>query len=225
MNIENQIICGDSLEVLKEIPDNAIDAIITDPVWPDVNIELPGKGRELELLTGAAKQFPRLTGRVILHLGQMTDPRLLSAIPPELPFVQACWLRYFPPMYRGPVLVSADVAYVFGHSRLPGDGSRVFGAECNSSASKTKGFEARNDPANNHPCPRSITHVSWLIRRFTRPGQLILDPFCGSATTCIAAKLAGRRYCGIDIHQPFVDYAKHRLSEPYLFPVTEHGCN
>lgn len=216
-DIENKLIVGDSVEILPRLPEGEVAAIITDPVWPGSSVDLPGSEDPIGILTRAAALFPRLTGRVIIHFGQKTDPRALSAIPLELPFVQVCWLKWVPCMYHGPILVSADVAYVFGHKKLPGDGSRVFGAEHTSVWNPRKRDDARFDPDNNHPCPRSLEHVSWLVQRFSRPGDLILDPFCGSGTTLVAAKLAGRRYCGIEIKTEFAEYAQDRLSRPDLF--------
>ena len=216
-NIENTIIEGDSTEILTRFPSESVDLIITDPVWPGASVDLPGSDDPVGILCRTAKEFSRITKRVIIHLGQKTDPRVLTCIPLDLPFVQVCWLKWVPCMYHGPILVSADVAYVFGHKRLPGDGSRVLGAEHTNVWNPKKTEDARFDPDNNHPCPRSLDHVSWLVRRFSLPGDLILDPFCGSGTTCLAAKLAGRRYCGIDISGEYVKYARQRLSKPDLF--------
>lgn len=220
-DIENKIICADALDILPELPAGAVDVIITDPVWPGAKADLPGKYEAPEIFARAAQEFPRIAGRLVVHLGQTTDPRLLNFIPRTLPFVQVCWLRWIPPRYRGPILLTADVAYVFGHTRLPADGSRVFGAEVNSRYQNGKINDAMSDPDCPHPTPRSITHVAWLVQRFSRPGDLILDPFCGSGTTCLAAKLAGRRFCGIDKDKSFADYSLERVSQPDLFTTDE----
>ena len=221
-DFKNRILTGDCLELMKRIPDQAIDVIITDPVWPDCKPDLPGKQDAARLFANAAKEFARLAPRVIIHLGITTDPRLLVYISTSLPFIQCCWLRWIPPSYRGPILVSADVAYVFGHTRLPGDGSRVFGAESkdevNSVNRKNKKYDPRKDTRENpHPTSRSITHVSWLVQRFSRPGDLILDPFCGAGTTCVAARLAGRNFCGMEIDPTYADYASDRVAAPDLW--------
>ena len=51
-----------------------------------------------------------------------------------------------------------------------------------------------------HPPQPSIHVLKPLIEAFSAPGQLVLDPFAGSGSTCAAAKRTGRDYIGIE-HQ------------------------
>lgn len=53
-----------------------------------------------------------------------------------------------------------------------------------------------------------------IIEICTDAGDLVLDPFCGSGTTLVAAKLLGRSSVGIDISEEAVDLAKRRLAMP-----------
>jgi len=52
-----------------------------------------------------------------------------------------------------------------------------------------------------------------LIRMYTRPGETVLDPFLGSGTTLIEAKLLGRRGMGIDVNPAFVRLAQMRVQQ------------
>ncbi len=63
-----------------------------------------------------------------------------------------------------------------------------------------------------HPCPRHLAHVEWLVEKFTAPGELILDPFMGSATTGVAALRRGRFFIGIEIDKAFFDESVTRMN-------------
>jgi len=62
-----------------------------------------------------------------------------------------------------------------------------------------------------HPAPFPIELPYRLIKLYSYPGDIILDPFCGSGTTCVAAKMLGRRYIGIDISEKYCQIARQRL--------------
>jgi DNA modification methylase len=52
-----------------------------------------------------------------------------------------------------------------------------------------------------------------LIEAYSRPGDVVLDPFSGSGSTSIAAAMAGRRYLGIELESRYCEYARQRLVE------------
>ena len=55
--------------------------------------------------------------------------------------------------------------------------------------------------------------VKWIVDRFTKEGDLILDPFMGSGTTGVVAKKHERHYLGIDIDETYVEFANKRIAE------------
>jgi DNA modification methylase len=57
--------------------------------------------------------------------------------------------------------------------------------------------------------PVSLPH--WFIRLFTQPGDVVLDPFCGSGTVGVAAKKLNRKYVLIDVEPKFVEVARKRI--------------
>ncbi len=50
-----------------------------------------------------------------------------------------------------------------------------------------------------HPTEKAVSILQPLIRSFSRPDALVLDPFSGSGSTAVAAALCGRRYLGIEL--------------------------
>lgn len=63
-----------------------------------------------------------------------------------------------------------------------------------------------------HTAQKPLALMELLISLVTIEGQVILDPFMGSGTTCLAAKRLGRHYIGIDINPQSVMVAKERLA-------------
>jgi site-specific DNA-methyltransferase (adenine-specific) len=72
------------------------------------------------------------------------------------------------------------------------------------------------DRPHDHPTPKPLKLMKRLIADFTDKGELILDPFCGSGTTLVAAKEMGRRAVGIEIEEKWCAVAKRRLSQEVL---------
>lgn len=64
-----------------------------------------------------------------------------------------------------------------------------------------------------HPAPFPDELPHRLIQLFTFRGDVVLDPFVGSGTTCLAAMTDGRDYVGYDTNQDYVDLARQRIEE------------
>ena len=62
-----------------------------------------------------------------------------------------------------------------------------------------------------HPAQFSEQIANDHILSWSNPGDLILDPMCGSGTTCKMAKINNRNYIGIDISEEYCDLAKKRI--------------
>jgi DNA modification methylase len=66
-----------------------------------------------------------------------------------------------------------------------------------------------------HPAPFPYSLPAFLMRAF--PPGIVLDPFCGSGTTLLAAKEQGRRAIGIEIEESYCERIANRLSQDVLF--------
>lgn len=70
-----------------------------------------------------------------------------------------------------------------------------------------------------HPTQKPIDLFAYLIRTYTRPSELVLDPTCGSGTTAIAARNEGRHFICGDSDPGYVQIARDRLAAPYTVPM------
>ena len=64
-----------------------------------------------------------------------------------------------------------------------------------------------------YPTQKPLALLERIIRASSRVGDLILDPFCGCATTCVAAEKLDREWVGIDISMKAYDLVKVRLEK------------
>ena len=62
-----------------------------------------------------------------------------------------------------------------------------------------------------HPTQKPEKLIAKLLLASSRPGDVVLDPFLGSGTTCVVAKKLGRHFCGIEAEQEYCLWAIKRL--------------
>jgi site-specific DNA-methyltransferase (adenine-specific) len=62
-----------------------------------------------------------------------------------------------------------------------------------------------------HPTQKPIALLERIIDACTEDDALVLDPFCGSGTTGVAAVSKGRRFVGIDLDDTYLELTKKRL--------------
>jgi DNA modification methylase len=67
------------------------------------------------------------------------------------------------------------------------------------------------EPGVDHPAVFPLALVEQLVKTFSQSDDLVLDPFCGSGQTLLAAKACGRRYLGIEREERYVNIALGRL--------------
>lgn len=64
-----------------------------------------------------------------------------------------------------------------------------------------------------HQTEKPLALMESLVRDFTQPGDLVLDPFAGTGTTLVACKRMGRRWCGMEREPKYAQIARARIME------------
>lgn len=78
-----------------------------------------------------------------------------------------------------------------------------------------------------HPTQKPLSLSRRIVQHFSNPGDMVLIPFVGSGSECVAAIQTGRRFCGAEVNQDYVSIAQKRIadaaSSPEFFEVAaEH---
>ena len=74
-----------------------------------------------------------------------------------------------------------------------------------------------------HGCQMPLAVLDRIIKSASNPGDVVVDPFNGSGTTCLSAALLGRKYVGIDLNAEYVEMARRRLEHALERVADEMG--
>lgn len=72
-----------------------------------------------------------------------------------------------------------------------------------------------------HPAPFPLALADRVLRLFSYQNDIILDPFLGSGTTCLAARLSGRKYVGYELEPRYCQLAEERIAAPVQLGLWE----
>ena len=89
-------------------------------------------------------------------------------------------------------------------------------------AEKELTMQGRDDQRTGYPTQKPLALLERIIKASSNPGDVVLDPFCGCATACIAADQLGRQWVGIDISPKAVELVNSRLQQT-MGSLFHHG--
>jgi site-specific DNA-methyltransferase (adenine-specific) len=233
----NRVIVGDAIEVLRSLPDGYADAIITDPPYGTTRAKWDTVPN-LQELWSEYERLIRSGGAIVMTASQPFTSQLVSS---NYKAFRHEWIwekdsgSNFLNANREP-LKSHESVLVFGFSRVNYFPIMRHGYKpyAHIASSKTELYGHYDDVLSVshgeryprsvlrfssdrglHPTQKPVALMEYLIRTYTKPGELIIDPFCGSGTTLVAARNLGRHYIGCDLSPEYVAIAEKRLSMPY----------
>lgn len=76
-----------------------------------------------------------------------------------------------------------------------------------------------------HPTQKPVALYKWILERFAKPGDIILDTHVGSASSLVACRETGHKYVGFEIDSEYYELAKKRVdaaeAQMNIFDFTE----
>ena len=191
-----RLMCCDLLAA--DIAPDSVDCIVTDPPYPEEFLPCYGKLAEL------AARVLKPGGSLLAMAGHMYLPRVMAEL--EREGLAYHWtLAYMVPGQSARVWVRRVMQewkpvlwFVKGEYAGPTVGDAV------KSEVRDKGH---------HHWGQSESGMAALVEKFTRPGDVVLDPFLGGGTTGIAALKLDRRFVGVDVDAECIVTTKARIAK------------
>lgn len=231
----NTIQLGSCYDLIKNIPDKSIDLVVIDPPY---EIETHGGGHS-QLAKQIQKQNKELHDK---NLSIGIDNEILEQLCRVMKKINICifcnkkqiyqYLEFFNkkdclfdliswhktnaiPNYSFKYMTDTKYCLIFRKDKELNKETENYDDR------KTYYFEPININDKNlfkHPTIKPLELVKRLVRNHSYKDEVVLDCFCGSGTTCLAAKETGRRYIGMEIDKEY-----HKIAVDRLNGITANG--
>ena len=184
---EVTLLLGDCLELMKSIPDKSVDAVITDPPYPDYY------ANEYLYRDGLIDFLKEINVRqLVFWSAKVNFPLDYTAIHIWDKKV-GCGSEYERIFERG----GSESYKMFRHYLI----------------NSTVAAKFTGDIFTGHKSQKPIKLIKDLITTFTNDDDVILDPFMGSGTTGVACVQTGRNFIGIEIDPGYFKIAEKRIKD------------
>ena len=192
MSVTVDLRLGDCLEVMRDMPDGCVDAVITDPPY-GLNFRGADWDAEIPDWIDEARRVAGVVAFTTCPTTQWDYPR---------PDWVCCWYREASNArnwsggfsHWSPVLV-------YGKTKFAVDSIKLHAIQH---------AQQHDFP---HPSPKPIALMRWLVENACGEGATVLDPFMGSGTTGVACVQTGRNFIGIEINPEYFAIAERRIAD------------
>jgi adenine-specific DNA-methyltransferase len=207
----NRIIHGDCTEVLKTLPAESVDFVLTDPPYfvgykdrSGRSVQNDGSDDTAKVLSAFPEVYRVLKPDALcvsFYGWQAIDAFMLAWKGSGFtPVGHIVWKKEYASSERF-LKYRHEQAYVLAKGRPalpaePMDDVQPWAYSGNRS----------------HPTEKDVRVLKPVIQAFTQPGAVVLDPFSGSGSTSVAAALSKRRYIGIELDETYCHLAEKRLA-------------
>ena len=182
-----KLIQGDCLEVMKTLPDNSVDAVVTDPPYPDYY------KTEYQYVDGMIDFLNQFACRqLVFWTAKMPFPLDYTAIH----------------IWDKKTGCGSEYERIFERN-----GHKNFKMFRHYLINSTVAASFTRDTFTGHKSQKPIALMRNLIEKFTKPGDTVFDPFMGSGTTGVACVQTGRHFIGIEKDPIYFKIATRRIED------------
>jgi len=232
---QNKIFCGDALTILKSLPDEIIDVGVTSPPynkgenkkgWLVANVKYKGASDKLPEDLYQKNQVEVLdeifriikpggsffyNHKIRWERGKLLHPMDWIRKTKWIIRQEVIWDRMIAANIRGWRFWQVEERIYWLYKPK---GNHYIGEELKPKhALLTSIWRFSPERENPHPAPFPLAlpvRCIFSVMDETR-GGLVIDPYCGSGTTLVAAKILGHNFIGIDISKEYVEFSEKRL--------------
>ena len=210
--LQNRLFHGDSIKVMQRLPDGSVDLIVTDPPYLVNYRDRTGRAianddpQSADWLPAAFVEMYRLLKPGSFCLSFYGWNRVE-------PFMSAWKGAGFAPV--GHIVWQKSYASKTGMTRATHECAYLLAKGCPKRPTKPVADVlpwGRYTGNRLHPCQKPVSVFTPIIEAYSKRGEVILDPFAGSASTAIAAMELERRYLAIELDWQYYQLAWRRLN-------------
>ncbi len=211
-----QIFHADCRDVLPTIEPSAVDLVLTDPPYgyrqndqarSKRSANDPGRDSGLPMIYGDTEPFDPSMLFIFRRLVLFGANHYADRLPPS-----ASWLVW-DRLNGSTASDNADAELIWTNC---GGTIRTYRQTWRGVAREADWLEPNEHV---HPTQKPVALMTWLLERYTKPGDLVLDPYMGSGPIAKACHMTGRRYIGIELSEAYCAVAVRRLQQQVL-PLT-----
>lgn len=211
----NEIIQGDCLEVMKGMADNSVDLILTDPpygmsyqsAWRTEQHDKIVQDENIDWFEHFIKEAYRVL-KDNTHIYIFCNDYAISDFRKQMEkvgFVPKRTLVWVKNNHTSGDL-EGDYANKTEFILYAQKGRRILNGN-----RETNVLNFSRVNTDEHPTKKPEDLCAFLIKKSTIENEIVLDPFAGAGTTCVAAKLLKRNFIGIEIDPKYVKIAQDRI--------------
>lgn len=196
MDMRNTILNGDCITLMQRLPEGSVDLILTDPPYlvryRDRHGRTVANDDNARWLKPAFAEMARVLkpgGCLVSFYGWHVVDRFMDAWR-EAGLNPAGHLVFAKPYASSRHILAHthEQAYLLTKGQAPSPAHRL---------KDVLGWDYTGNLL--HPTQKPVRPLAEVIEALSRPGELVLDPFCGSGSTLVAAQKSGRQFLGMEL--------------------------